>query len=143
VDLYRLVYWSRAHLSAAADMDAALAAILEVSRTRNEAASVTGALLACGPWFLQALEGHRTAVLQTYARIARDRRHDSPAVIVGEGVALRSFSGWHMCGLRLSPTDTQIVETLESSGAYDPAKLTPAGATKLLLTVRQIQSKAR
>lgn len=141
--LHRLVYCSRARPAAVAEMDATLAAILEVSRRRNKAVEVTGALLACGGWFLQALEGSKTAVTETYERIWEDPRHDEHKVIDEAAVSERLFSEWNMCGLHLSPTDQQIVKTLESSGSYDPTRLLAPAAIKLLVTIRQIQSKPR
>ena len=122
-------------------MDVALPAILKVAQERNAAADVTGALLACGGWFLQALEGPKISVLETYGRIVKDPRHQDHKVITETTSAERLFSGWSMCGIQLSPIDAHIVRTLQSSAVFNPAKLTAAGATNLLVTIRQIQSK--
>ena len=138
---HRLVYFSRTRPSALGAMDEALPRILKVAQERNGAAAVTGALLACGQWFLQALEGSKLSVLETYARILKDPRHQEQKVITEATSTERLFAGWSMCGLQLSPTDSQIVQTLESSAVFNPAKLTAAGATKLLVTITQIQSK--
>lgn len=138
---HRLVYFSRTRPSALGAMDVALPKILKIAQERNGAADVTGALLACGEWFLQALEGPKIRVLETYSRILKDPRHRDQKVVAETTSSERLFSGWNMCGLQLSPTDKQIVQTLESSAVFNPAKLTAAGAIKLLVTIRQIQSK--
>ena len=138
---HRLVYYSQTRPSALGPMDAALPKILKIAQERNAAAAVTGALLACGEWFLQALEGSKLSVLETYARILKDPRHQNQKVITETTSSERLFSGWNMCGVQLSPTDDHIVQTLETKAVFNPAKLPAAGATTLLVTIRQIQSK--
>jgi hypothetical protein len=57
-------------------------------------------------------------------------------------VSERLFSGWSMCGLQLSATDAQIIQALEKGASFAAANLTLSGALKLLVTVRQIQTRA-
>jgi hypothetical protein len=120
-----------------------LPAILRVSRERNQAADVTGALLSCGGWFLQALEGSMTDVIETYTRILKDPRHEKVKIIERSTASGRLFPGWSMCGQHLESIDEHIVRSIESSGSFDPRTMTPAGAWKLLGTVMAIQTKVR
>ncbi len=102
----------------------------------------SGALLECGGWFLQALEGPRLNVLEVYERIASDPRHRAIRLIKAEPITERKFADWNMCGRCLSPTDKQILELLENRRAFSPFGLTPAGALNLLMVVREIQHAA-
>jgi len=141
--LYKLIYCSRPSQGVVANADEVLTAILRVSRERNQAANVTGALLSCGGWFLQALEGSMTDVLGTFARILKDPRHDKVKLIERSTASKRLFLGWSMCGQHLESIDEHIVQSIESSGSFDPPTMTPAGALKLLVTVMTIQNKVR
>lgn len=91
--LHRLSYVSRAAIDrCSADfMD-----IARVSLQRNKAEGLTGALYYDDEQFFQVLEGDAAAVRATFARIRRDPRHHSIAV-VSEGPAdARLFEGWAM-----------------------------------------------
>lgn len=123
-------------------MEDALHEILKVSQVRNSAVDVTGALLVCNGWFVQALEGPMQAVLQTYGRITRDPRHEEAKVIQAIPTQERHFAGWSMCGRQVSPVDREIVHVLSSGGAFDPTKLGAERALNLLLVVGKMQLKA-
>jgi Sensors of blue-light using FAD len=139
--LHRLIYCSKARLDVMGSIEAALPEILSVAQKRNSAVNVTGALLCCDGWFLQALEGPMVNVLETYGRVMRDPRHDGLTLVEATPTRERLFSQWSMCGLSLSPVDKQIVKTLESNDGFHQARIRPQSALKLLGTVRQIQSK--
>lgn len=139
-NLHRLVYCSKARLDIVARMDTVLPEILSIAQKRNAAVNVTGALLCCDGWFLQALEGPMVNVLETYGRIVRDPRHLTATVIEATPTRERLFSQWSMCGVALSPVDKEIVNALESNGGFHQARTKPASALKLLGTVRKIQS---
>ena len=70
--------------------------ILRVSRRNNEAADVTGLLIAGGNRFLQVLEGPENRVQETYNRICRDPRHFAPVILKRETSESRSFGAWAM-----------------------------------------------
>jgi hypothetical protein len=55
--------------------------ICEDAFERNRADGVTGLLVYNHTMFLQFIEGPKDAVKNCYARIVRDSRHNSPAVI--------------------------------------------------------------
>lgn len=138
--LHRLLYCSKARLETIATMDETLSEILSISQKRNSAVMVTGALLCCDGWFLQALEGPMIDVLETYGRVMRDPRHHDLTVLEAAAARERLFPEWGMCGLALSPVDEQIIKTLESSGGFHKARTVPQSALKLLGTVRKIQN---
>lgn len=140
-NLHRLIYCSKARVDLTGSMETVLPEILAVAKKRNSAVNVTGALLCCDGWFLQALEGPMVKVLETYGRIVQDPRHESATIVEAAPARERLFSSWSMCGVALSPVDKQIVKTLESNGGFHQARTKPQSALNLLKTVRQIQSK--
>ena len=71
-----------------------LAAIVAVSRTRNAALAITGALVASHNWFAQILEGPGASIDALMASIHRDRRHRDVQVLVHEDIERRQFPDW-------------------------------------------------
>jgi hypothetical protein len=92
--MYRLVYSS---MEAEPFGLAPLKALLLKSRLRNSGAGITGMLIYDGGAFLQALEGDRSAVAATLARIERDPRHRNVTVLFRDEAATeRQFGQWSM-----------------------------------------------
>ncbi|MES2723253.1 MAG: BLUF domain-containing protein [Pseudomonadota bacterium] len=139
--LHRLIYFSRAAVNSADDLAPMMGSILSAAVPRNAGCGVSGALLACDKWFVQALEGDRLTVGEVYNLICSDRRHRETTVIKAGPIERRSFDGWSMCGQTLSPTDDAIIRTLETRKAFDPASLSVTSALKLLEVVRNLQTK--
>jgi hypothetical protein len=71
-----------------------LEAVMNESRSPNEAAGISGILCAGRGYFLQALEGPETQLMSLYARILRDTRHQQ-STLLGIGlVSARAFPHW-------------------------------------------------
>lgn len=70
--------------------------LLEVSRTRNLAAGVTGMLLYADEQFIQTLEGERHQVEATMSRIQKDPRHRDVDITLVEDLDERCFPDWSM-----------------------------------------------
>jgi EAL domain-containing protein (putative c-di-GMP-specific phosphodiesterase class I) len=81
--------------------------ILRVSRTNNAVNQVTGMLLFAEGSFFQVLEGTPAAVDETFARVAKDRRHTRVTTIIREPIARRSFSEWTMGLASLTAADIE------------------------------------
>ncbi|WP_195908456.1 BLUF domain-containing protein [Novosphingobium sp. Gsoil 351] len=97
MSIYNLVYSSCAQLNPDNAVDLAMIDdILAIARQRNAAVDVTGALLFTEGKFVQALEGDRTAVRATYARIAADPRHDNVEILSSQFSDRRRFKQWSM-----------------------------------------------
>ncbi len=139
--LHAVIYASRFTALRHATIDACVADILHTSRPNNQRSNITGALLACDGWFLQALEGRRIDVEHTLRRIERDPNHHDIRRIGAGPLAERRFGAWKMCAGILSATDQAIVRTLSGSGKFDPRTLTEAAALNLLHAVARLQSK--
>jgi len=140
--LHAVVYASRFVPLRHATLESCVAAILPPSQANNRRANVTGALLACDGWFLQALEGRRIDVEHTLRRIETDPNHTAIRRIAAGPIAERRFARWRMCASVLSPTDAAIIRTLSGSGKFDPPTLTAEAALRLLGAVARLQSQA-
>jgi hypothetical protein len=97
MNLFRLVYHSRSNLeSSHKPLEVEVADILAASITNNREAGVTGGLIYDRYWFVQALEGERKAVEETYQRLAADPRHHHLVVVTASNVDFRRFPHWSM-----------------------------------------------
>lgn len=76
--------------------DAALADLLDRSRHNNKQSGVSGMLLYCEGTFAQYLEGAKSAVQDTIARIARDSRHRGILKLSEGALDHRHFPDWSM-----------------------------------------------
>ena len=119
--MYHLVYLSHATRPLAHED---VLTLLRVSRDNNARAELTGVLLYAHERFFQVLEGSRTAVKATAARIARDPRHSRMQVLLEEPIADRTFVQWAM---GFVPADTLPADT---QAAFTTMLLTPpSGST--------------
>lgn len=103
-DLIHLIYNS---VASSAEADTEVHDILRVSRTNNALSQVTGMLLFAEGSFFQVLEGTPAAVDETFARVAKDRRHTRVTTIIREPIARRSFSEWTMGLASLTAADIE------------------------------------
>jgi hypothetical protein len=74
----------------------ALDGILSASRANNVLLGITGLLLHIDGGFLQILEGDERAVRELYTRVAADRRHWEPRILLDREIAARAFTGCSM-----------------------------------------------
>lgn len=93
--VFRLIYRSRC-LVAAPEVEVELGKILRIARADNMARHITGALLMYQNWFAQTLEGEEAEVRALYAKIERDRRHDTIEVLEQGAQPSRLFAKWSM-----------------------------------------------
>jgi hypothetical protein len=97
--------------------------ILEVSRARNQKDGITGVLLFCNNNAVQCLEGSREAVNRTYARIARDKRHQNLLLIDYRVISARLFPGWSMGYMPESSVTQPILLKYSVSQDFEPRLL--------------------
>lgn len=140
-DLVRLLYYSRAAEDVRREPKAHMREILDVAVPGNRAAEVTGALLYCDGWFVQALEGARNEVGTVFGKISNDRRHEEVTRMASSCIDERAFSDWSMCGATLSPSDAAIVAVLEKDKRFRPDQHTPSSVLKLLKVVVSIKAR--
>ncbi|WP_372423427.1 BLUF domain-containing protein [Salinarimonas chemoclinalis] len=95
--LARLVYVSRPRTTGRRGEFLAMCdEILVDARRRNADDAITGVLVAGPGLFAQVLEGDRTAVSGTFARICRDPRHEAIEILDMRVVDERRFAQWSM-----------------------------------------------
>jgi hypothetical protein len=70
--------------------------ILVTARANNALLGITGLLLHIDGGFLQMLEGEERAVRDVYNRIAADRRHADPHLMLDREIPVRVFADWSM-----------------------------------------------
>jgi len=89
----RIIYCSQATHDSSPEE---LVALLELSRSNNERAGLSGMLLYSSQSFLQVLEGGVDALATTYARIGADDRHTNLRLLLDAEVAAPMFPDWTM-----------------------------------------------
>ncbi|MGK2910759.1 MAG: BLUF domain-containing protein [Sphingobium sp.] len=93
--MFSLLYASRSTI-APSEADAAVEALVRVSRLRNEKAAVTGCLIFGAGRFAQILEGEQAAVEDIMLSISRDPRHTDVTILEQGEVLDRRFVGWSL-----------------------------------------------
>lgn len=125
MDLNRLVYASVAR--PALDYST-LTAILRSAEARNESDGITGILCFGNGYFLQALEGERTKINATYARIMADSRHERCELLAYGPIPFRRYADWSMKLVGLDDKATaqrrSLVLRHSTERLFEPLKMT-------------------
>ncbi|OQW83136.1 MAG: hypothetical protein BVN30_07025 [Proteobacteria bacterium ST_bin16] len=96
-NLYRLIYISHNTIPGSNEnVHKEIEQILAISRQRNAASGITGALMFNRECFAQVLEGAHDHIQETFERIQCDSRHTDVIVLDFEPVDTRRFSRWSM-----------------------------------------------
>lgn len=107
-----------------ANVDRAIDEIVLVSRMRNSALGITGALLFSGSHFAQFLEGAEQDVRSVMRSIARDVRHRDVVTLLEEQEAAPQFASW---SLAYTGRSTFVQRRLDPLLApRDPRQIEPA-----------------
>ena len=142
--MHRLIYFSTFSPTFPTEreqQDQEIANIVRTSILNNGKLGLTGLLLAHQNWFLQVLEGSQDRLMACYGVIASDSRHVDPTLMGVGPIPKRNFYNWDMCSRRLSKANDAILETLDVKGPFSPKMLKFENALKLLMAVREIQSR--
>lgn len=91
--------------------DAAIAKLLEQSRTLNRMSGITGMLVHFDGNYIQAVEGPRAAVESLLERVERDPRHKDFKLMFSYESELREFGEWSM-GLESVPAPLRDLDAL-------------------------------
>ena len=73
-----------------------VADILSKSCNNNRQSGITGVLCYKAGYFAQILEGEELPVLESYVRIAKDKRHSDLVIITIATTDKQLFKGWSM-----------------------------------------------
>ena len=122
--LYRLVYYSRNHISGdTVTFSANVDDILAKSRSNNGRDGITGALLFNAGCFAQVLEGPLDTIEAAFERIQQDDRHGDVSLLALDPIAGRSFPNWAMGFVGMSDVDSERFAGIGSSSGFDIARL--------------------
>ena len=111
---------------------ATLRAILETSRKNNTKHGITGVLVATSNSFIQALEGGRAQVCQTYNHIAQDKRHMDVTILSFEEITQRSFEGWSMGEVTTKQLNPSVLLKHSATLHIDPFTMSGGAVLALL-----------
>ncbi len=133
--LCRLIYYSLHVHSMNNDND--IEDILNVARKENTKKQITGALYFNGKYFLQALEGQRNLVCETFNSIANDPRHTNVQLVSFNAEHKRLFSDWSMAYYADIERNRSKVLKYNISDEFDPERMSAESITGLFLSLRE------
>lgn len=111
--------------------------ILEKARKFNGQHGVTGMLCFNRNFFLQCLEGGRTAVNMTYQKILKDERHDHVVILGYEEIVYRDFNDWSMAYVPEQMLTDDINLRYSKGKTFDPYAMNGDSAALMLLELSE------
>jgi len=106
--------------------------ILAASHRNNKARGVSGALLFNSGYFLQWLEGGRSAVNERFRVIGGDPRHREAEILGYDVVAMRTFPDWTMGYAGEGSLNGELFFRYTDGGTFNPFTLTADAAVALI-----------
>ena len=94
--------------------------ILRAAQEFNGPNDITGLLLFDGTYYLQCLEGDRTAISDLYNRITQDPRHKDVALVAAGTRSERDCAGWAMGYIDKRDVVKEAVQRFSASSTFDP-----------------------
>ena len=110
--------------------------ILDTARRENVRSDISGVLYFNSKYFLQCLEGARSAVNETYHRILKDPRHTNVALLDYNEISAREFDSWTMGFLPELREISPLVKKFSGSAHFDPYKMSGASCMQLLTSLQ-------
>ncbi len=110
--------------------------ILQSARTYNVKTNVTGMLCFSNDYFLQCLEGSRTAVNNTYQQILNDKRHQNVIMLNYTQIPEREFEKWSMGYVPQSKLTESLNLKFSGSIDFNPFKMSGESAYLLMLALK-------
>lgn len=127
--LVQLIYASVANNMSAA----AINAIVSQGRKHNLERGITGVLCHGYGIFLQAIEGERAVVNQTYAEVLQDERHCDAQLLYFSEVSERNFSNWALGQVKLEKMNTPYVLKYVERLPLTPSQISGTSARAMVL----------
>jgi hypothetical protein len=88
-------------------------------------------------YYLQVVEGGRTAVSELLGRLYKDSRHQDLTLIEFDHIDSRSFGDWSMQFVPAASMSKKMVLHYSPSSRFEPQKLTKVSALELLSALRE------
>lgn len=136
-DLYRIVYCSRnlIRYGNPSAITQELQAILTKSRTNNQKAGITGALIYSAGSFAQVLEGPLQSIERTFEVIQRDSRHSDVTVVQIGPIDQRQFAEWAMAFAGNNSAEGKPEEVAAFEAVFNNS---PGGAESILSILQDL-----
>ncbi|WP_333918782.1 BLUF domain-containing protein [Vibrio crassostreae] len=115
----------------------ALDEILKISHDRNKQSHLTGLLSHNDKYFLQCIEGSRTAVNHTYNHILNDKRHQNVMILYFKEIDCRQFGDWSMGDIPQSNLTELVNLQFSTSNQFNPYEMSGESAYQMLLELKQ------
>ena len=131
--LVRLVYTSKLSDTFSSDD---ITEILASARKHNSRNHVTGLLCFSSNYFLQCIEGSRSAINRTYHRILNDPRHEAIVMLDYKEINRREFSHWHMGYVPYTALTRDVNMLFSGSPEFNPYEMSGESAHQLMLALK-------
>ena len=128
--LVRLVYVSTSINEVDSDT---LQSILSTAQTNNDAHDLTGLLVFDDKYFVQLIEGGRSAVSQLLGNLYRDTRHKDLVVLGFDVVHQRQFPNWSMQFVPAADVTKNVLLRHGVTSKFEPYSLTPQSAVAFMV----------
>jgi Sensors of blue-light using FAD len=132
--LIRLVYVSTAQDTV--DLNEFKRILLQ-AQSSNLRRDLTGMLAFNSKLFLQAIEGARDQINDLYARIMRDSRHHSLALLKYSEIEERHWSSWSMGFAAPNADNRALFLKYSSQSVFNPYVMKADAAEKMLMDLSQ------
>ncbi|MDC8830607.1 BLUF domain-containing protein [Alteromonas gilva] len=133
--LTRLIYTSTIAPSFSAD---SIEEILVTARRNNSRNNVTGMLCFNRKYFLQCLEGSRTAVNNTYHNILNDPRHSHIIMLDYKEIVTREYAEWSMGYMPESGFTAGLNLKFSGTPGFNPYEMLGESAQQMMLAMKEI-----
>ncbi len=134
MNLVRLIYKSKA----SGDFDPEFIDVLiNKARINNSKANITGLLCFNKTFFIQCLEGSRTAVNETYHRIQNDTRHTDVTLLSYHEIIEREFGEWSMAYMPQSKLSSPLNLKYSGTPTIDPYDISAQSAERLIVDLKE------
>ncbi|MEE4244710.1 MAG: BLUF domain-containing protein [Kangiellaceae bacterium] len=107
--------------------------ILIASRKNNKKVHVTGLLVFSNNYFIQCLEGSRTAVNSIYHTIMKDPRHENVIMLDYSEIITREFGSWSMGYIPTSSVTSELNMRYSGNPDFNPYEMKGESVHKLLI----------
>ena len=136
MQLRRLVYYSKNNMkprgeALIADLKQILASAVRINSERG----ITGGLVFNRRYFCQVLEGEHATVLQTFARINRDPRHEDVVMVEMVPITERLFGAWSMGYAGNTALFEKLCAEYGHAGEFDPKNMSGSDLTAFILAL--------
>lgn len=107
--------------------------ILKSSTKNNSKSDISGALFFNDEYFLQCLEGSRTAVNERFMAIQSDPRHERVTLLKYEETDAREFGKWEMLFIPGKSLSFDNIKRFSTSSELNPYNMSGAAALSLCM----------